>query len=120
MIRGIIQNNQPLILITVVWRGSIQKVVALIDTGFTGDLKLPPEQAKELGLRITHTEPVVLANQQIMGMSVALAYVTMENTKNLVEVLIGNGMPIIGVGLLKRFGYLLNINFRFNTLTLKK
>lgn len=120
MIRGIIHNNRPFISLIVGWRLGVQDTVALVDTGFTGELKISPEKALELGLQITHAEPVTLADEKTVYMQASLALVSMEGVRNVVNVLVSQGTPIIGVGLLRRFGYALNMDVKYNSLILQK
>lgn len=120
MIRGVIHENQPLIPIVVAWKESVQELVALLDTGFTGELKVSPATATELGLKISHAEPVGLADEQVITMPAALAQVAMEGQAETVDVLIGEGQPVVGVGLLKRFEYHLTVDFPRDELTLWK
>lgn len=120
MIRGTIHNNRPFISLIVGWRLGVQDTVALVDTGFTGELKISPEKALELGLQITHAEPVTLADEKTVYMQASLALVSMEGVRNVVNVLVSQGTPIIGVGLLRRFGYALNMDVKYNSLILQK
>lgn len=120
MIKGIISNNRPLISLIVGWKLGVQEIVALVDTGFTGELKISPEKALELGLQTTHTEPVKLADENTVNMQASLVLVSMENIANVVNVLISKGTPIIGIGLLRRYGYALNIDVKYNSLVLQK
>lgn len=120
MIKGIIHNNRPLISLTVGWKLGVQELIALVDTGFTGELKISPEKAVELGLQTTHTEPVTLADENQIYMQASLALVAMEGVTNVVNVLISKGIPIIGVGLLRRYGYALNMDVKHNSLILQK
>lgn len=121
MIQGVIHNNKPLISVIVGWRYGVQEIVALVDTGFTGELKLSPQTASELGLDITHTEPVTLADDKTTNMEASIAVVSMEGTPKMVSVLIAPGMlPIVGVELLRRFSYVLSMNFKENILVLQK
>lgn len=120
MLRGVIHNNQPLIKLVIAWNLGVQEIVALVDTGFTGELKIPPSKVSELSLQITHTEPICLANEKIVNMQASIAAVSMEGVAKVVNVLISDGMPIIGVGLLKRFGYILKANFKRDFLILEK
>lgn len=120
MIKGTIYNNRPLISLIVGWRLGVQETVALVDTGFTGELKISPEKALELGLQITHAQPVTLADEKTVTMSASLALVSMEGVMNVVNVLVSQGIPIVGVGLLRRFGYALNMDVQYNSLILQK
>ena len=122
MIKGIIYENRPLIRIAVGSSLGIQEIMALVDTGFTGELKLSQKSASELGLKITHAEPVTLANEETITMQASLAEVALEGVKNTVNVLIDAGLlPIVGLGLLRRFGYKkINFDFDYNILTLER
>ncbi len=120
MIRGTIHNNRPFISLIVGWRLGVQETVALVDTGFTGELKISPQKALELGLQITHAEPVTLADEKTVTMPASLALVSMEGVRNVVNVLVSQGTTIIGVGLLRRFGYALNMDVKYNSLILEK
>ena len=120
MIRGTIHNNRPFISLIAGWRLGVQETVALVDTGFTGELKISPEKALELGLQITHAEPVTLADEKTVYMQASLALVSMEGVRNVVNVLVSKGTTIIGVGLLRRFGYALNMDVKYNSLLLQK
>lgn len=120
MIKGIVHNNRPLISLIIGWKLGVQETVALVDTGFTGELKISPEKAVELGLQITHTESVILGDEKSVYMQASLAVVSMEGVMNVVNVLVSKGIPIIGVGLLRRFGYALNMDVRYNSLILQK
>ena len=120
MIKGVVHNDRPLISLIVAWRLGVQEIMVLVDTGFTGELKISSEKATELGLKTTHTEPVMLANENTINMSASLAVVAMEDSEKVVNVLIGQGQPTIGVGILRRFGYNLHINFKRDSLILRK
>jgi len=120
MIRGVVYKNRPFISVIIGWLIGVQEIVALVDTGFTGELKIPLEKVSELGLVVTHTEPVALADDSIVNMPASLVLVSMEGVSKVVNVLIAKGKPILGTGLLKRFGYTLNINFKYGILTLQK
>ena len=120
MIHGAIYNNRPLIPLTIARQLKVQDVTALIDTGFTGELKISSKEAKSLGIETTHTELVTLADEKTVDMAAGLAEVSMEGLQIAVEVLISEGDPIIGVGLLRKFGYILTINFPASTVSLKR
>lgn len=120
MIKGVVHNNRPLISLIVGWTLGVQEIITLVDTGFTGELKVSPTLASQLGLQTTHTQPVTLADEKTVDMQASLALVSMEGVTNVISVLVAQGMPIIGVGLLRRFGYVLNIDFKYDSLILQK
>jgi clan AA aspartic protease len=97
-----------------------EKAIVLVDTGFTGELKLSAKAALNLNILPDRLERVELADGKIVKMSAGFAEVSMEGIKNKVEVLISDSMPTIGVGLLKRFGYNLKIDFKKDYLLLEK
>lgn len=120
MVKGIIHQNCPLVDVRLAWNVRVQDVVAILDTGFTGDIKVPPEKVNELGLIIDHTESIVLGNNQATDVSASSAYVFLDGMRNLVSVLIAPGEVLVGVGLLKKFGFVLNADFKKNSLILYK
>lgn len=121
MIQGFFNNNRPAIFIVVASsKGGVQEIPVLVDTGFTGELKIGPNKALELGLKISHTEPITMGDGRTSGMGASLARVSMEGIANTANVLIGEGKDVIGVGLLKGFGYTLNADFKYNNFYLKK
>ncbi len=121
MIQGLVTpQNRPTILLTVGWNNTVQQIVAIVDTGFTGDLKVPPITAVELGLATTHAEPVRVADGRTSQMRACLVYVSMEGVIKTVSALVAPGDVILGIGLLKKFGYNLQINFDEKKLLLFK
>ena len=121
MIRGVLRkDNRPVIPIVVGWNRGIQEIVALVDTGFNGELKMPSKMVDELGLRITHVQPVLLANDTISQSAASLSFVSMEGITEEVNVLISEGLATIGVGLLKKFGYRLIVDFKYSSVVLEK
>ena len=120
MVKGIVRKNRPLINLIVEWKLRTKEIVALVDTGFTGELKLSPQEVLDLEIDITHAESIVLGNEKTAQMFAGIASVYMEGIKNDVNVFVSGGIPTIGVGLLKRFGYNLNIDFKNDSLVLQK
>lgn len=121
MIKGHIrQDNRPAVPLVVGGRLGTQEVIAIIDTGFTGELKLPLDMSRGLGLGVTHTQTVLLANEGVTQVPSALAFVTMEGVSRDIDVLITKGQPIVGVNLLRKFGYSLFVDYTSGEVNLKK
>lgn len=120
MIRGSIIKNRPLMGLTVAWKERSQNLVVLVDTGFTGELKLSEETAQELGLQITHTQQVQLGDGKDVSMASSLALVDLEGVSTVVSVLVSPGDTMVGVGLFKKFQYVMHLDFKFNTLLLER
>ena len=74
----------------------------------------------DLDIMPNRLEIVQLANGKDAKMFGGTVMVSMEGVENIVSTLIGEGMPTVGVGLLKRFGYNLNIDFKKDILLLQK
>lgn len=121
MISGVLgKANRPLIPLVVGWNRGVQEIVALVDTGFSGELKMPSKTIDELGLEITHAEQVLLANGEHAYMRASLAFVAMEGDTQEVNVLISDGPAVIGGGLLRLFGYKLTVDYKVDSVTLEK
>lgn len=120
MVKGLVHKNRPIIKLIVANGLKSQKVIVLVDTGFTGELKLSPKEVMDLNISPDRLEIVQLADGKPARMFAGVVEVFMEGIKNDIEVLISNGIPTIGVGLLKRFGYNLNIDLKKDILLLQK
>ena len=76
-------------------------VEATVDTGFSGQLKLPPETVESLGLpRIPEPRFARLANNEIHEFRIHLASVFMDGRWRLVQVFAVPGEPLIGMALM--------------------
>ena len=120
MVKGLVHKNRPVIKLTVANGLKDKKIIVLVDTGFTGELILSTKEVMDLSISPDRMETVQLANGKPVRMFAGSAEVSMEGIKNSVEVLISDSFPMIGVGLLKRFGYNLNIDFKNDLLVLQK
>ena len=120
MLTGQIIDNRPVIQVVVGWKLNVQDLLALVDTGFTGELKVSPNIAQELGLETTDVRTVSLGDGKPTVWGSGLATVSMEGVQKEVSVLIGDGPTIIGVSLLRNFGYTLTMDFQSDTFFLQK
>ena len=118
MIRGKFVGNRPLIKVAVSGGESIQTPSVILDTGFTGDLLVNTELARELGLTAQAVTSVEIANNQVLQLPAAYAHVAMEGTLHAVEILIAEGFPLAGIGLLTKFGYRAIIDCKTRTIEL--
>lgn len=98
----------------------MQAPFVILDTGFTGDLQVTPQIAKELGLQVVGVIPTRIANGQVVEIPTALAVAAMEGTTNYIQVLISESMPLAGIGFLSKFGYKAIINCKYRTIILEK
>jgi predicted aspartyl protease len=106
MIRGYFHpdnENTPVIKITIAWEQTVINPHLVLDTGFTGEIKISKQIADELGLKPTAVEQVTNMNGEIIDAPLAFAYVEMEGEKQPVTILILDGMDLAGVGLYTKF-----------------
>lgn len=88
--------------------------------GFTGDLKVTQRMADDLGLEIIGYTPIGMVNGRVQNFPVALAIADMEGSKNRVAVVIGDGLPVLGIGTLTKFGYKACVDCKHRVVSLQK
>jgi len=120
MLKGVFVKNTPFIGVTIAWNQAVQNPAFILDTGFTGDLQVTPNIAKELGLTVTAVTPVTIADGKTVQMQTALAIAAMEGATNLVTVQISNSMPLAGIGLLTKFNYKTTVDCKYRAVTLER
>jgi clan AA aspartic protease len=121
MIRGLVaRDNRPLIPLVVGWNRGVQEIPAMVDTGFSGELKIPDRMIAELGLRVTHAQTVLLADGTTATMQACLVFVMMEGVKREITALISSGPAVVGGTLLKHFSYKLIVDYRSESVLLEK
>lgn len=119
MVSGKFIENTPLIKVIVAWGQSVQVPFIILDTGFTGDLQVTPEIARELNLKVVGVTKMQIANGQIVEVPVALAIAAMEGVINNIEVLISENMPLVGISFLSKFSYKAIIDCKHRTVALE-
>lgn len=120
MLTGIFIENTPWIQIAVSWGISAQAPFAILDTGFSGDLQVTPEIAKELNLKITGATKATIANGKTISVPVALAIASLEGGSQYIQVLIASSTPLAGIGLFSKFGYTAVVDCKFKQVSLVK
>lgn len=120
MIQGVLIGNTPLIKIALSWKNSVVFSNVIVDTGFTGDIQITTEIALALKLTPTGFTQVRIANGDLITVKTAVAMVILEGVKKYVEILFSPSEPLLGVGLLKKFGYRAIVDGKNNTVFLEK
>ena len=122
MIKGeFINKNVPVVKVAIASGQSVQTPYFLLDTGFTGDIQVTPEIAKELRLEIVSVTKTGIASGEIINVPTALAFSTMEGVSRVVNVLIANSrFPFIGISFLKKFDYKAIVDCKHKTVVLKR
>jgi clan AA aspartic protease len=104
MITGVVNPNREAIIRLVVAgpRGQQQEIEAIIDTGFTGFLTLPPALVAALGLSWLSRQPGILADGSVDIFDVYVASVLWDGQPRSVEVEAADAEPLVGMSLLDR------------------
>ena len=102
MIRGALNDNlEPMVVVEISnGDGRFQPVEAILDTGFTEELTLPPDAVALLGLNHVNRTPMTLAGGQRIEASVYDGYVNWFGQVRRVDVLAVDGQPLLGMSLL--------------------
>ena len=104
MITGVVNPNREAIIGLVVAgpRGQQQEIEAIIDTGFTGFLTLPPALVAALGLSWLSRQPGILADGSVDIFDVYVATVLWDSQPRSVEVEAADTEPLVGMSLLNQ------------------
>jgi len=104
MITGVVNANREATIRLVVTGPSGQQLdtEAIIDTGFTGFLTLPPASIAVLGLSWLSRQPGILADGSVDVFDVYVATVTWDGQPRPVEVEAADTEPLVGMSLLDR------------------
>ncbi|MEA5513427.1 clan AA aspartic protease [Nodularia sp. UHCC 0506] len=120
MITGIIKSGHP--TVNVIFRLPNKPdftIEFVIDTGFTGELSLPPAAVTLMGLPFLYELPANLANNSWVDIPIHEAVIIWNSEERLVNVLATGKRPLLGTALLD--GYELSIQFiEGGLITIKK
>ena len=102
MIRGVINDSLELMVVVEISNGdgAFESVEAVLDTGFGGDLTLPPDAVERLGLKFVNRVPLTLAGDQQMEGVVYKGFVKWFGPEREIYVIAAEGQPLLGMHLL--------------------
>ena len=101
MITGkIVDNQEAIIELEIVDANDTEKVEAIIDTGFTGELTLPGNLIDRLGLPRIGELPITLGDGNEIDIGLYLGMILWQGENRIVQVLRTSGKPLIGMSLL--------------------
>lgn len=101
MMKGKITANQEAIIeLEVIGVTRPEKIEAVIDTGFDGELSLPSDFIRHLKLQRIGEMPVILGDGSTVDLDVYLAKVLWHGALHEVDVLRTDGDALIGMSLL--------------------
>ncbi len=90
--------------------GRIRSIEAVIDTGFSGYLTLPPAVIRRLGLEVDSQTNVILADNVPGRLNVSKGQILWHDRLRTIPFLAARGVPLLGMRLLA--GSQLNIQVR--------
>ena len=111
MIIGVVNANREATIPLVVMglQGHQQDVEAIIDTGFTGFLTLPPPLVMALGLSWLCRQPGILADGRVEFFDVYVVTVLWDGQPRTVEVEAAGTEPLVGMSLLDRHALYIDV-----------
>jgi len=93
----------------------------VLDTGFSGDLKIDEQTAADLGIVATQSDmPFMNANGERIFTDVAQGFAEMEGRRAPIRILVGSGMPLVGSRLFSVFGYRAVVDYKDRTVRLER
>lgn len=95
----------PALKVVVEFNGAVSDPEFIIDTGFTGDIKIDLKTAGELGIGNLDVTSIENANGQLIPAGFAYGFVEMENRKRSIEIVVADGPHLLGINFLATFGY---------------
>lgn len=100
--QGIITRDREAVVSLTVLGADRQeaRMDAIIDTGYTGTLTLPPDIIHALGLPPRGSRPVILGDGSEVSLSVYRATVLWHGQERDLQVLAADGGPLLGMSLL--------------------
>ena len=105
MIGRVIERNEslfPVIAIDVLDRNSQpRRIYAVIDTGFTGEILLPPRIIQTIKTELHDDIIVEIADGNILSTSTYLGTISWHGTHRRVRIIEADGYPLIGMNLLR-------------------
>lgn len=113
MIVGIVQGREALIRLTIRgFRGRQEEIKAVVDSGYTGWLTLPPPIIAALKLRWQSFGSGILADGSVSFFDIYQAKVMWDGRIRPVFVDEFDATPLVGMALLRGFEYRMQVRYR--------
>ena len=98
----VVRGREALIALTLLGPNGVRaEIEAVIDTGFTGHLVLPPELVNELGLPLRGSRDSLLADGSLVSLDVHRVGVEWDGRVRVVQALAAEGTTLVGMSLLQ-------------------
>jgi predicted aspartyl protease len=95
----------PYIEVSIIYGKKVILQPAILDTGFSGGLKITQKTANELGIVGLESGRIITPYGESMAVHHVDCFVELERRRILLKVLIFSGPALVGIGLLDAFGY---------------
>jgi predicted aspartyl protease len=107
MISGsfLLDQGLPVVPVTILFGKVVLTPYFILDTGFSGDLKIDEDTAAELGIVSPGVGKFTNANGELVLAGTAQGYAEMEGKKAPITIIIKKGAHLAGIGLFSVFGY---------------
>jgi predicted aspartyl protease len=98
-------RDLPTIQVPVAFRETVLFPTFILDTGFSGYIKVDQQTADELGIEVQGVTHIDIANGERIPAGVSTGYAELENKKKPIDIIIAKGSPLAGMGLFTLFEY---------------
>lgn len=107
MVNGSFLDFRPLptVKVLVEFNEAVSYPEFILDTGFSGDLKVDRQTAFELGIEKLDVTHIDNANGQRIPVGFAYGFAELEGKKKSVEIIVADGPHLLGINFLSTFGY---------------
>lgn len=96
----------PIIPAVISWDGGVQTPFFILDTGFSGELTVTEEMAKDLGLHFDGVMNMQVASGKSEIFQTANVFATMEGqTIYMTAALVKGKRPLLGITFMQKFNY---------------
>ncbi len=121
MVQGVfVDSDKPTVPVTIAWNEAVQITHFLLDTGFTGDLVITEQMAKDLGLEIMGVSSMKAVGHTAANFPIATAIASMEGNQLLVTAyIIPDGWPLLGISFMEKFNYKAEVDCKNKTVKLE-
>ena len=114
MIRGSfsLDRDFPEVVLPVFFGQKVLHLPFILDTGFSGDLKIDEKTAVDLGITVTNEGYFINANGESVPAGTVRGYADMEGRKVHVTIIIKNGASLAGGALFSALGYKVVVDYK--------
>lgn len=98
-------RDLPTIQVAIAFGQTVLFPTFILDTGFSGDIKVDHQTAEELGIAAQGVGHTINANGERVLAQFSPGYAEIEGRKKPISIVIADGPHLAGIGLFSLFGY---------------